>query len=187
MSVVGMALLVAGFVVLAQVGPEGAGAYLLVLAGVGIAGLGLGFVNSAVTVVVQNAVPWAERATATGALQVFRQFGPSVTIAVLQTLLNARFAVLVAAEGLAAAQPGGGRGAQANALLAPDLLASVSPVVLDGLRAALAVALHQTFWLVAAVGLVGCLAVRLLPGGHPAAHVYREDTASLADAVDANR
>jgi MFS family permease len=186
-SLVGMALLVAGFVVLAQAGPEGVLAYPLVLAGVGVAGLGLGFVNSAVTVAVQNAVPWAERATATGALQVFRQLGPSVTIAVLQTVLNARFAALVAAESLAVESLGAGRGAQANALLAPDLLASVPPAVLDALREALSLALHQTFWLVAAVGVAGCLAVRLLPGGHPAEHVYREGDTTPADAAEVAR
>jgi hypothetical protein len=44
------------------------------------------------------------------------------------------------------------------------------------MRAALEVSLHQTFWLIAAIALVGCLAVWLLPGGHPAAHVYQETT-----------
>jgi hypothetical protein len=153
-----------------------------VVAGVGIAGLGLGFVNSAVTVAVQNAVPWAERATATSALQVFRQFGPSVAIAALQTLLNARFAAQVAAQGTAMEALGSAAGAQANALLAPDLQASLPPALLEGLRTALALALHQTFWLVAAIALVGCLAVRLLPGGHPAEYVFREEpTPGLGD------
>jgi hypothetical protein len=47
--------------------------------------------------------------------------------------------------------------------------------LLESLRTALNLALHQTFWLVAAIALVGCLAVRLLPGGHPAEHVYRDE------------
>jgi len=178
-SLVGMAGLVVGFVVLAQAGGDSARAYGLVLAGVGIAGLGLGFVNSAVTVAVQNAVPWAERATATSTLQLFRQFGPTVAIAVLQTFLNAQFAAQVAAQGIAV-ETLGAAGAKANALLAPDIQASLPPVLLDGLRAALELALHQTFWLVAAIALVGCLAVRLLPGGHPALHVFREETAPPA-------
>lgn len=181
-SLVGMAGLAVGFAVLAQAGGESGLAYALVLAGVGIAGLGLGFVNSAVTVAVQNAVPWAERATATSALQVFRQFGPSVAIAALQTLLNARFAAQVAAQGTAMEALGSAAGAQANALLAPDLQASLPPALLEGLRTALALALHQTFWLVAAIALVGCLAVRLLPGGHPAEYVFREEpTPGLGD------
>jgi MFS family permease len=174
-SLVGMAGLAIGFVVLALVGGESALAYALVLVGVGIAGLGLGFVNSAVTIAVQNAVPWAERGTATSTLQVFRQFGPSVAIAALQTLLNGAFAAQVAAQGLAGGALGTA-GAQANALLAPDLQASLPPAVLDGLRLALGLALHQTFWLVAAIAVVGCLAVRLLPGGHPSEHVFREAT-----------
>ncbi|HLH22509.1 MAG TPA: MFS transporter [Chloroflexota bacterium] len=177
-SVVGMAGLAVGFAVLAQAGGEDNLAYGLVLVGVGVAGLGLGFVNSAVTVAVQNAVPWAERATATSTLQVFRQFGPSVAIAALQTLLNAQFAARAAAQGIAVETLGRAAGAQANALLAPDLQASLSPAALDGLRLALTVALHQTFWLVAAIAVVGCLAVRLLPSGHPAEHVFHEEPVS---------
>jgi hypothetical protein len=184
-SLVGMAGLLLGFVVLAQTSRAGDLGYALVLLGVGIGGLGLGFVNSAVTVAVQNAVPWAERATATSALQVFRQLGPSAVIAGLQTLLNAQFAATVTAQGIAAEALGTAAGAQANALLAPDLQARLSGAVLAGLRAALDLALQQTFWLLAAIALLGCLAVALLPGGHPALHVYREEAAPTPDAVRA--
>jgi EmrB/QacA subfamily drug resistance transporter len=177
-SAVGMACVVLSFVVLALAGRESDLGYTLVLAGVGIGGLGLGFVNSAVTVAVQNAVPWAERATATSALQVFRQLGPSAVIAALQTLLNAQFAAHVAAQGIAAATLGASAGAQANALLAPDLQAALPPATLEALRTALGLALDQTFWLIAAIALLGCVAVLLLPGGHPAKHVYRGEAAT---------
>ena len=184
-SAVGMAGVVLSFVVLAQTGRAGDLAYTLVLVGVGIGGLGLGFVNSAVTVAVQNAVPWAERATATSTLQVFRQLGPAAVIAALQTLLNAQFAAYVGAQGIAADALGATAGAQANALLAPDLHTSVPPAALEVLRTALDLALQQTFWLIAAIALVGCLAVLLLPGGHPAEHVYREEATATPETVRA--
>ena len=125
--------LVIGYAVLAQAsGDSGAWRTRSSWRAWASAGFGLGFVNSAVTIAVQNAVPWAERATATSTLQIFRQFGPSVTIAALQTLLNAQFAAHAAAQGIAATALGPAAGAQANALLAPDLQASLPPALLDG-------------------------------------------------------
>jgi MFS family permease len=176
LSVVGMAGVAAGFGILLLVGRAGAAPYALVLVGVGVIGLGLGFANTAVTVAVQNAVPWTQRATVTAVQQLFRQLGPSVTIALLQMGLNARLAAELAARGAAADVQGlgGGRVAQANALLAPELTARLTPAALEALRGALESALHQTFALLVGVGLLGCLAVWLLPGGHPAEHVYRE-------------
>jgi hypothetical protein len=104
-----------------------------------------------------------------------------VTIAALQTVLNARLAGELAARGVTAEQlglAGAGRVAQANALVDPELTARLAPPVLDAMRAALEVSLHQTFWLIAGIGLLGCLAVWLLPGGHPGEHVYQEETIS---------
>jgi MFS family permease len=183
MSLVGMATVAAGFGVLALVSRDGPAPYLLILLGVSVVGLGLGFANTAVTVAVQNAVPWTERASVTAVQQLFRQFGPSFSIAVLQTVLNARLASELAAGGISGEQlaaAGVGRVAQANALLAPDLTARLTPPVLDAMRGALDVALHQTFGLIAAIGVLGCLAVWLLPGGHPSAHVFRDEPAAAA-------
>jgi MFS family permease len=185
-SLLGMLALAAGFALLSRIAPEAAFAYPLVLLAMLVQGLGLGFVNTAVVVAVQNAVPWGERGVATAAATFFRSFGPALFISALQALLNARVAAeLAAAPGLAL---GTGRVGQANALLTPDLRASLSAAALDTVRAALEVGLHQTFALLGAVALVGCLATLLLPGGNPERHVWegepaaREETAAAAEA-----
>jgi hypothetical protein len=176
-SVGGMAALVAGCAILAVIGPASSLAYGLVLLAMLVQGLGLGFVNTVVIVAVQNAVPWGERGTATAGATFFRSFGPALVISGLQATLNARVAAELAErgaelQGLAAA--GSVRLDQANALLSPELRATVPPAVLDAMRAALEVGLHQTYWLIVVVGLLGCLAAFLLPGGSPERHVWRE-------------
>jgi len=179
----GMILLALGFVILAFVGQDVPLAYEVVLLGMTIVGSGLGFVNTAAIVAVQNAVPWGERGTATAAGQFCRSFGPTMFISVLQALLNGQVVAQLVARGVAVDQlaTGASRTGQANALLAPELRAALSPAVLENLREALEVSLHQTFGLVAAVVALGCLAVWLLPGGHPEAHVWREQGAAARE------
>jgi MFS family permease len=173
-SVAGMAALVAGYAMLTQIGPENSSSYSLVLLAMLVQGLGLGFVNTIVIVAVQNAVPWGERGTATAGATFFRSFGPALVISALQATLNARVAAELAAGGAGLAELGAIRLNQANALLSPELQAAVPPAVLDSMRAALEVGLHQTYWLIVAVGLLGCLAAFLLPGGNPERHVWRD-------------
>src|SRR5205085_129838 len=71
-SLVGMLAVAGGFVLLSRIVPEAAYAYPLVLLAMLVQGLGLGFVNTAVVVAVQNAVPWGERGAATAAATFFR-------------------------------------------------------------------------------------------------------------------
>jgi len=181
----GMLILGAGYVILAlvgrgELGPGGGfapAAYALVLLGMAVQGVGLGFVNTAAVVAVQNAVPWSARGTATAAAQFFRSFGPAVVISVLQVGMNARLASELAARGLPPEQLAGAPagGSLANALLAPALQASLSPAALASVQQALEVALHQTFWLLVGVAALGGLLAGLLPGGHPETHVWRAE------------
>ncbi len=176
-SVGGMAALAAGFALLAQTGTAVPLAYALVLVAMLVQGLGLGFANTVVVVAVQNAVPWGERGAATAAATFFRSFGPALVISALQAVLNARVATELAARsaGLDRVADAGLAGmGLANALLAPELRASLTPAMLEQVRAALEVSLRQTFWLLSAVGLLGCLAAFLLPGGSPERHVWHE-------------
>jgi fucose permease len=182
---VGMVGLAVGFALFTLVSHDGGWGFGMVVLGVIVMGLGLGFVNTAPIVAVQNAVPWSERATATSGLQFFRQFGPSVVISSLQLLLNADLAgrlagIGIALEGLPAATTG--RAGQANALLTPELRERLDPATLESMRTALELSLHQTYWAIVVVALLGCLAVWLLPGGHPEEHVWREDTPAKAAA-----
>jgi MFS family permease len=173
-SVGGMVALVVGCAMLALIGPENPLAYPLVLLAMLVQGIGLGFVNTVVVVAVQNAVPWGERGTATAAATFFRSFGPALLISGLQAMLNSRMVAELAERSAGLAEGGAARLDQANALLSPELRASVPPAVLDSMRAALEVGLHETYWLIAAVGVLGCLAAFLLPGGNPERHVWRE-------------
>jgi EmrB/QacA subfamily drug resistance transporter len=177
-TVGGMAALVAGFAVLAQVESGQSLAYPLVLVAMLVQGLGLGFASTVVVVAVQNAVPWDERGAVTAGATFFRSFGPSLLISALQTILNARVATELAARRVELDQlssVGLAGAGLTNALVAPELRASLAPAALDQLRAALEVSLHQTFWLLSAVALLGCLAAFLLPGGSPERHVWREE------------
>jgi MFS family permease len=181
---VGMATLAVGFALFTLVSHDGWG-FGMVVVGVIVIGLGLGFVNTAPIVAVQNAVPWSERATATSGLQFYRQFGPAVVINSLQLLLNADLAgrlagIGIALEGLPVATTG--RAGQANALLAPELRERLDPATLEAMRTALELSLHQTYWVIVVVALLGCVAVWLLPGGHPEEHVWREEAPAKAAA-----
>ncbi len=177
-SVSGMAALMLGFVLLAQIGPSLPFAYPLVLLAVLVQGLGLGFANTVVIVAVQNAVPWGERGAATAGATFFRSFGPTLVISALQTIVNARVAMELAARSVTLDQLAGAgvsRVGQANALLAPELRSTLDPAALEAVRAALEVSLHQSFWLLGGVGLLGCLAAFLLPGGSPERHVWSDE------------
>jgi MFS family permease len=172
----GMGALVVGCAILASNGPENPLAYPLVLLALLVQGFGLGFVSPVVVVAVQNAVPWGERGTATAGATFFRSFGPALLISALQAVLNARMVAELAGRGAGLAEGGAVRLSQANALLSPELRATVPPAVLDSMRAALEVGLRETYWLIVVVGLLGCLAAFLLPGGNPERHVWRDQS-----------
>jgi len=119
-------------------------------------GLGLGAGMQTFVLVVQNAVGREELGVATATTQLSRSIGSSLGTAVLGTVLAQGMAREMArvGAGLPAAAGGAGGGElDAGAVLDPELLARLSPEVLEGVRAALANALHPVF--VATLPLVG--------------------------------
>lgn len=139
-------------------------------------GLGLGPVNSQLTLAVQNAAPAEQLGSATGSNQFYRQIGGTLAVALFGALVNAHLArdLAAALPQRAATLPGPVQDAIAN----PNLLASpqatgqlegvldrlgqaelLSPI-LNALRGVMAGAIDQVF-LLAGVLMVAALLVAL--------------------------
>jgi MFS family permease len=112
------------------------------------AGVGLGLVASPTMVAVQSSVGWAERGLVTGTAMFSRSLGSAVGVAAFGALVTAVTVARVP------------RGADpARLALAPD----TPPDVARAVRAALAVATHDVFVVLAAVALLAVLALLLMP------------------------
>lgn len=146
----------------------GAGFYLLtrmdryttssqVMANMVVIGAGLGMAMQTFVLVVQNAVPREDLGVATATTQLFRSIGSSAGIAILGTIMTTGMARELARHVPAAAAsmrgaPAGGE-LNAGAVLDPATLANLPPQVVEGIREALAAALHPVF--VAALPFIG--------------------------------
>ncbi len=88
---VGMAMLVAGTLVVTQAMRPGSLEGGLVVAAVGeaITGLGMGLSSTTILVMVQAAVPWQRRAVATGLVQFSRTIGGAVGVGLLGGIVTA--------------------------------------------------------------------------------------------------
>ncbi|WP_338664202.1 MDR family MFS transporter [Pararoseomonas sp. SCSIO 73927] len=142
----GAALMPVGAVAFVLLGPGSSP----VLAGAGsfVIGLGMGFLNTAAVVMVQEVVGWSQRGSATASAIFSRNLGSALGAAVLGGVLNLSLSRSLAggmeSESLRRLLEGGG-GAVADAAV----------------RTALDGALHLTFWAVLALSL-GCLVVGFL-------------------------
>ncbi|MER3556105.1 MAG: MFS transporter [Meiothermus sp.] len=142
-------------------------------------GLGLGPINSLLTLAVQNATPRAELGMATSANQFFRQIGSTVAATVFGTLMSAYLAHHLWADigGAAAKLPVSALEKIANpeVLNSPEALQRTQQVltriggpefassVLHGLRLALSGALSEIFLVSAGLSLLALLVVTRLP------------------------
>lgn len=119
-----------------------------------IVGLGMGFSSTVLLIMVQGAVPWQRRATATGLVQFSRTIGGSVGVGVMGGILTAFV------------------GAASSAILDPIGRAGLSPDQLAAGRAALESGLQVVYWLMAAAAAAALvLAIRTMPAvrlGEPA-------------------
>jgi MFS family permease len=176
--VLGLALMGWGYGLLVLPRGDLPGAYLLVLVALGILGGGVGYLNTAAIVAVQNAVPWSRRGVATSGPMFARFLGSSLLLGLLTTFVNGRLASELAARGVEPTTPGAatatGRLAQASALLTPETRATLAPDLLAAMQAALTATVHD-----ACLVLVGVLALALVlaltvPGGRAERHVWRE-------------
>jgi EmrB/QacA subfamily drug resistance transporter len=118
-------------------------------------GLGLGAAMQTFVLVVQNAVGREDLGVATATTQLFRSIGSSIGIAIMGTIMTQQMKLELgnflppqALESLASIGEAG-----AGAVLNPEIMATLSPDVLEGFRGALAAALHPVF--VAALPFVG--------------------------------
>ena len=142
-------------------------------------GLGMGPVNSLLTLAVQNATPRAQLGMATGANQFFRQIGGTLAVAVYGTLMSARLGSDLAAHlpPAARALPQQLQTAVANPqlLTSPEALAKVRAAiegagghtlflgVLRALREVMSGAIAEIFLVAFGLSLVGLLVVVALP------------------------
>ncbi|HEX6041863.1 MDR family MFS transporter [Longimicrobium sp.] len=132
-------------------------------------GLGLGAGMQTFVLVVQNAVGREDLGVATATTQLSRSIGSSLGTAILGTVLAQGMAREMArVTGGVQLPAGGGGGGELNAgaVLDPRLLASLPPQVLEGVRTALASALHPVFVAtlpLVAIAFVAALLLREIP------------------------
>jgi len=201
-AVVGMSIAAAGMLLLARM--DAATTMTSVTINLVIFGLGTGMVMPLFPIIVQNVVTPEIMGAATAALSFFRALGGTVGVALLGSLLNSTFARLFAEQLPPAvrASVGAGRLATLNdpaALLSSQALerlkasfAQFGPQgqallaqVLDTIRAALAVAIHDVYLAGTALLILAtvlCLFLREIPLRR-AAHVAREGAGSAHEAL----
>lgn len=118
-------------------------------------GIGMGFSSTAFIIAVQNSVGWEERGIVTALIGFSRSIGGAVGVAALGTILSA---AMRSRLGMAASD------ASSNALLNPELRATLDPAQLAVLRAALADALGAVYLgVLLAVALAFALVVLSFP------------------------
>ncbi len=162
-TLLGTALVLAGNVILALLGP-GAG-FWGISASMFVVGLGLGFAVTAFIISVQNAVEWGQRGVATASGLFFRSIGGALWVALMAGVLN-RY--------VTAASPGfAGR---VNALLDPLQRAAIPLVQLAEMRGVLAGALGQVFLISLAASLAAVIAAGFFPSGKAEDHAVSELT-----------
>lgn len=123
-------------------------------------GLGLGFCSTALVVIVQAAVEWNRRGVATATIQFMRTLGSTLGIAVTGAALNR---LLVSRMVGQAAGRGSEPTAAVNILMDPAQRHLIPPEQIIPLKAALAAAIHGSFWFILAISLAGLGTVFLLP------------------------
>ena len=137
-------------------------------------GLGMGFSSTVLMIMIQGAVPWQRRATATGLVQFSRTIGGSVGVGVMGGILAAFV------------------GTASSAILDPVGRAALTPAQLASGRESLESGLGVVYWLMAAAAAAALvLAVRTMPAarlGEPADASLREprpaaEPPSAADGV----
>ncbi len=146
----GAALLPVGAVAFVALGPGTSP----VMAGLGslVMGLGMGFLNTAAIVLIQDSVDWAERGAATASNIFSRNLGSTLGAAALGAVLN-----------LSLAHGGVGAAAVTSDQIR-DLLDRPAGAVGDiAVRAALGQAIHLTFWAVFGIAVLTFLLAILVP------------------------
>jgi EmrB/QacA subfamily drug resistance transporter len=154
--VAGAALMVAGLLALSRV-DRGTSALLVALDMV-VIGIGIGLVMQVVILVAQNHAPRRHIGVATSTVTFARSIGATIGVAIFGAIFAARLGVE-----LASSSPATQRIAGAGARLDPDQVRALPASVRTDVIDAFSSALHVTFEVGAAFGVVALLAVLLLP------------------------
>jgi EmrB/QacA subfamily drug resistance transporter len=141
---VGTAMLVVGSLLIAQLGRFDSLAFAG--AACAVTGLGMGLASTTLLVVIQGAVTWDRRATATGLVQFSRTIGGAVGVGIMGGILAAFV------------------GTASSAILDPIARAAEGPAALEAARDALSSGLVVVYWLMFVASVGACaLAVRAMP------------------------
>lgn len=190
--VAGVAVLAVGFVLLSRMGRDTS--YGDLVRNMIVVGVGLGTVMQTFVLVVQNAVAREDLGVATATVQLARSVGASVGTAILGTVLTNQMAREMARvlppEALGRLEGAGAGEMGATAVLSPELMATLPPQLLEGVRVALAAALHPVFVATlpfALLAFVAVLMIRELPlrrtlGAEPVEEAGKELLAELNQA-----
>jgi EmrB/QacA subfamily drug resistance transporter len=152
MAGVGGVCLVAGSAILVLLDPSHG--VVSAASGAFVIGLGMGFCNTTYLVATQDSVDWRRRGIATSMNVFLRIVGQSLAAAVFGGIVNAGLESRVADSG-----------STVDRLMTPGLRSSMAPAELVNLTDALAAALHDVYWAVAAVSLVALALALRLPAG----------------------
>ena len=175
MMIFGSVSMLVGIGLMTQLGPD------TTVVGVAwrvfILGVGLGPAQGLFALAVQNAVPMSRLGVATSSSQFFRQIGSTVGVAVFGAVMTHA----LAAEG---ARAGGKAGPitldqlQAIALAQTQHGLGSGRVVVDpALKAAFSAAIVDLFWVAGAIGVLGMIAILLIPELPLRRHMHVEPVA----------
>lgn len=127
-----------------------------------VVGFGMGFMTSALTISLQNAVEWRYRGVATASFQFFRTIGGSIAVAVMGAILNSQM------SGRLASVPNVPPDADAHTLLNVEARGEIAAPVLEGMQRALSDTLHEIYLVVAATAVVAFALALFFPRGSAA-------------------
>lgn len=159
----GMLLMVSGFVLLTFITPETM--IRVVLWDVGLIGAGMGLVMITQLIAVQSSVARDRLGIATSTAQFFRSIGGALGVAIMGAVMTRGMTTqLTALRTKGAIGPGLARLVQdPNAFLQPVIRDTVSPDALNAFQSMLASSLHSVFVLGTVVSVLGLLSVALMP------------------------
>ncbi|MFV0429720.1 MAG: MDR family MFS transporter [Arachnia sp.] len=132
-----------------------------------VLGVGIGMAMQQYTLVIQNAVERRDLGVATASSQFFRNAGSTVGIALFGSVMSSGLGSAIMGHlpaEAASKMPAGG--IDPGAVLDPEQLAGLPPVVADAVRHGLADQLHQVFVIalpIAGLVMLATLAIKALP------------------------
>ena len=163
LMLMGMSLMVTGFVLLDMMGNDVARG--LILRNVAFIGAGMGLVMITGLIAVQSSVPRGQLGIATSTSQFFRSIGGAIGVTLMGTIMTQRMNAQVSALAQSGADAGDLRQLveNPNAFLQPTFREVFSPDVIAAFQSMLGNALHDTFVVGTAVSVLALVSVAMMP------------------------